>query len=86
MIPKLWRGRLPWDTQGAHGEIQVKTVPISALIGLSAVWLVSFSVDASYVRGPTFNVALNKIDEINETHQTHQINQSNQMDEIDQTD
>ncbi|MCD6257265.1 hypothetical protein J7J45_04270, partial [Candidatus Aerophobetes bacterium] len=36
----------PLDTQGAHGEIQVKTVPISALIGLSAVRLVSFSVDA----------------------------------------
>jgi len=32
VIPKLWRGRLPWDTQGAHGEIQVKTVPISERI------------------------------------------------------
>jgi len=36
--------------------------------------------DAFYVRGSTFNVALNKI------HQTDEINQIHQIDEIDETD
>ena len=43
-------------------------------------------VNASYVRGPAFNVALNKIDQTNQSNQTNQINQMNEIDETDEID
>ena len=45
-------------------------------------------VDALYVRGSTFNVALNKTDQanqINQMNQTHQTDQIDEKDEIDPT-
>jgi len=58
---------------------------VFSIIGFLVVRLVSFPVDvlivnAFYVRGSTFNVALNQIDP------TDEIDEKDEIDEIDETD